>query len=190
VQGATQSLTSVPKPLKFLSPLYDKLKDILEKASESEWKASVADLVSVVGMVAGEDDSNDALKYCIMGTRKDLVQWGHEYLRCLSGQIGAEYLKRVEKSQDFSDLITLVDQVIPEFINHNEEPEAVDLLLEVERLPQLLEFVNERNFSRVCLYLLSCSSYAADPDEMKNTFETTYRIYMKFERYPEALRVA
>jgi len=74
----------------------------------------------------------------------------------------------------------LVDQVIPEFINHNDEPEAVDLLLEVERLPQLLDFVNERNYSRVCLYLLSCSPYAADPEEMKNTLKTTYDIYMKF----------
>jgi len=55
----------------------------------------------VVGMVAGADDSNDALKYCIMGTRNNLVSWGHEYLRCLAGQIGAEYLVRVEKSQDF-----------------------------------------------------------------------------------------
>jgi hypothetical protein len=27
---------------------------------------------------------------------------------------------------------------VPEFINHNEEPEAVDLLLEVERLSNLV----------------------------------------------------
>lgn len=43
-------------------------------------------------MVASEEeDSNDALKYCLTGTRTDLVTWGHEYLRALAGQIGAEY---------------------------------------------------------------------------------------------------
>jgi hypothetical protein len=41
-------------------------------------------------------------------------------------------LKRVEDSKPFDDLMKLVDVIIPEFINHNEEPEAVDLLMEVE----------------------------------------------------------
>jgi len=64
------------------------------------------------------------------------------------------------------DINVLVDQIIPEFINHNEEPEAVDLLLEVERLSALIEFTNPNNFERVCNYLLSCSDYAADTEEM------------------------
>lgn len=84
----------------------------------------------------------------------------------------------------------LVDQIIPEFINHNEEPEAVDLLLEVERLESLSKFTNENNFERVCLYLLTCSSYAADTEEMTQTFKTAYNVYKQFKRYPDALRVA
>lgn len=88
------------------------------------------------------------------------------------------------------DINVLVDQIIPEFINHNEEPEAVDLLLEVERLSALIEFTNPNNFERVCNYLLSCSDYAADTEEMQQTFRTAFDIFVKFKRYPEAMRVA
>ena len=84
----------------------------------------------------------------------------------------------------------MVDQIIPEFINHNEEPEAVDLLLEVERLSDLTKFTSNTNFDRVCIYLLSCAPYAADPEEMVQTFRTVIEIYRKHKRFPEALRVA
>jgi 26S proteasome regulatory subunit N1 len=40
------------------------------------------------------------------------------------------------------------------------------------------------------LYLLSCASYAADPEEMITAFKTAYTIYMKQRKYPQALRVA
>ena len=40
----------------------------------------------------------------------------------------------------------MVDQIIPEFINHNEEGEAVDLLMETERLSKLAEFCNKNNY--------------------------------------------
>ena len=42
-------------------------------------------------MVASENEAPDALKYCLLGTRRNLKQWGHEYLRCLAGQIATQY---------------------------------------------------------------------------------------------------
>jgi 26S proteasome regulatory subunit N1 len=80
--------------------------------------------------------------------------------------------------------------IIPYFMKHHEEPEAVDLLMEVERLDKLIDESNEHNYERVCLYLLSCASYAADPDEMMKAFKTAYAIYLKEKKYPHALRVA
>jgi 26S proteasome regulatory subunit N1 len=68
----------------------------------------------------------------------------------------------------------LVRIIIPHFMKNHEEPEAVDLLMEVEKLDRLIEFTNESNFERVCLYLLSCASYAADPEEMNIAFKTAY----------------
>ena len=130
-----------------------------------------ADIVSLVAMVSSEqEDSNESLLYCLKGSRKNLVTWGHEYLRSLAGQIGKEYEARLEKGESVDEINQLVDQIIPEFIDHNEEPEAVDLLLEVERLESLNNFTTENNFERVCVYLQTCASYSADTDEMRDSF--------------------
>lgn len=84
----------------------------------------------------------------------------------------------------------IVNVIVPYNMNHNAEPEAVDLLMEVEKLDQLVQFTNENNYERVGLYLLSCSNYAADTDEMMKAFRTAFEIYMKHNQYPLALRVA
>ena len=144
----------------------------------------------MVAMVASEEKSNDSLKYCLSGTRRNLIEWGHEYLHSLSGEIGQEYNKRIESNADTGDLMDLVDVIIPFYMKNHEEPEAVDLLMEVESLEKLLNFVSDTNFERVSLYLLSCASYAADPEEMMKAFKTAYDIYMKQKKYPQALRVA
>ena len=108
-------------------------------------------------MVAAEEDSSDMLDYCLKGSLTDLQSWGHEYLRSLAGQIGKHYNLRVEKDESADDLMKLVDIIVPQFINHNEEPEAVDLMMETEALSKLCGFCNERNYDRVCRYLCSCS---------------------------------
>jgi len=60
-------------------------------------------------VAASEDEPNDALKYCLTGTRSNLVSWGHEYLRCLSGQIGKSYQTKIENNESTDDLLSLVD---------------------------------------------------------------------------------
>lgn len=141
-------------------------------------------------MVAAEDDSLDMLKYCLSGSVKDIVTWGHEYLRALSGQIGKEFDLRIEKNEEVDDLMKIVDIIVPQFINHNEEPEAVDLMMETESLDKLNGFCNARNFDRVCRYLCTCSQYAADTEEMIQSYTTAYNIYKTQKQYPDALRVA
>ena len=84
----------------------------------------------------------------------------------------------------------MVDIIIPHFIDSNEEPEAVDLLMETENLGKLIGFTNERNYDRVCRYLCACSQYAADTDEMHQSFKTAYEIFKAQGQYCEALRVA
>jgi 26S proteasome regulatory subunit N1 len=57
VAGATSSMSSVPKPLKFMTPLYEKLTETYNKyTSEDRFKKSLANLCSVIGMVAAKDD--------------------------------------------------------------------------------------------------------------------------------------
>lgn len=178
VAGATSSMSSVPKPLKFMTPLYEKLAEIYEKyTTEDRFKRQLANLCSVIGMVAAKDDANDMLEYCLKGELSELHQWGHEYLRSLAGQIGIEYEKRVENGSTYDDIYKIVDIIIPHFIDHNEEPEAVDLMMETESLDKLINFTNERNYDRVCRYLCACSQYAADTEEMSNSYKTAFNIY-------------
>jgi 26S proteasome regulatory subunit N1 len=50
-------------------------------------------------------------------------------------------------------------------MRHNAEPEAVDLLLEVERLDLLPPLVDAKSCARTCLYLASCAPYLGEPDD-------------------------
>lgn len=53
------------------------------------------------------------------------------------------------------------------FVPMTTEPEAVDLLLEVDQLDQLEQYVDDKNYGRTCLYLVSCCTYLPEPDDMQ-----------------------
>lgn len=86
-------------------------------------------------------ESNEALAFALQGTKTGINSWGHEYLRTLSGEISSEYQKRETNGgdTDLKDLAFLIDAIVPYNMTHNSEPEAVDLLLEIHRLPMLVE---------------------------------------------------
>ena len=63
-------------------------------------------------------------------------------------------------------------------------------MMETESLSKLAAYCNERNYDRVCRYLCSCSQYAADTEEMIQSYTTAYEIYKAQQQYPDALRVA
>lgn len=198
IRSSTSSMTSVPKPLKFLRPHYDTLKAVYESwSSEVELKPKLADVVSVLAMTMAPQGSRESLKYKLQGTMVDIASWGHEYVRSLSGEISEEYNKRSleelgEDDIDADDLMKLVDDIIPFQMTHNAEAEAVDLLMEVQQLSKLLEgtVVDKKSYERVCLYLLRCANFVADPDDLANLFHTAYMIYKKHEKFTDALRVA
>ena len=62
--------------------------------------------------------------------------------------------------------------------------------METERLEKLINFTNGRNYDRVCQYLCSCSQYAADTEEMSNSYRTVFNIYKSQKQYCDAMRVA
>merc|ERR1711981_657166 len=92
-------------------------------------------------------------------------------------------------SEKKSQLIDLVKQIIPSQMKHHAESEACDLLMEVERLDLLEEYVDKNSFGRVCLYLTSCIPYVPDP-ENTNLLKTALSIFRKFEQFPHAIRLA
>lgn len=50
-------------------------------------------------------------------------------------------------------LLNMVHEIIPYLMQHNAEAEACDLLMEIEKLDILEQFVDRSAFPRVCLYL-------------------------------------
>jgi hypothetical protein len=62
----------------------------------------------------------------------------------------------------------MVKTIVPFHVSHNAEAEAIDLLIEVQRLKFLLELdtIDGTNYERICLYLIRAADYVADPDDL------------------------
>mmetsp|Transcript_17190 Transcript_17190/g.44108 ORF Transcript_17190/g.44108 Transcript_17190/m.44108 type:complete len:912 (-) Transcript_17190:167-2902(-) len=196
IRSATTSMTSVPKPLKFLRRHYDGLKATHEKlaAASSPVAGPLADVLSVLGMTAGPEGGRDTLRFRLRGSGAPVGDWGHEYVRHITGEISAEYKERSEKEEtgkapEVGDLLELVAQIIPYHMSHNAEPEAVDLLVEVERLDLLAAHTDEKNYARTCLYLVSCCNYLPEPDNV-TVLRTALEVYGKQGKVVDAMRVA
>lgn len=192
ITTSTSSMTSIPKPLKFLRLHYDTLKEFYLKNYDNttnEFRYNLSDLLAVLVMVVS--NTEDTLLYWVLkGNRKNLCDWGLEFIRTLSGNIGEEFNKRIDQELPYEELYEFVAIIIPYLINMHSESEAVDLLLEVEKLETIMDFVNQNNYKRICLYLMTSSNYAADSDEMKCILEIAFNIYVKFKESTNALRVA
>ena len=50
-------------------------------------------------------------------------------------------------------LLKMSKEIVPYHMDHNAEAEACDLLMEIERLDLLENYVDESAYNRVCLYL-------------------------------------
>jgi len=237
LRSATSSMTSVPKPLKFLRPFFDSLKDLhssFKSGSDDDdnsmidddvlfFRARLADVLAVLAMTMGKQDERESLNFKLLGmkdykslekhgheggkkmTKIDNVGiWGHEFARSIAGEIGQEYNFRVteenadpDSDEPFEDLLSLVDVIVPFHVTHNAEAEAIDLLIEVQRLKKLLDFasthetkvVDENNYGRICLYLIKTADYMSDPDDLLEVLETALELFRAQGQYYDALRV-
>merc|ERR1719495_1450969 len=79
--------------------------------------------------------------------------------------------------------------IVPSQMKHHAEAEACDLLMEVEQLDDLQQYVDDSAYNRVCLYLVSCVPYVPEP-ENTNLLKTALGIFRKFNQWPQAMRLA
>lgn len=192
IRASTTSMTSVPKPLKFMRPHYDTMKEIHKKMQTSRQDKSVlkmcAEIISVLAMTMGT--GKDCLVYrllCDEKVKSSIGDWGHEYVRHLSGEIASNW---PEASDTFrATLIELIQQIVPYNMAHNAEAEACDLLMEVEKLELLEQYVDESAYPRVCLYLQSCVPYVPDPENV-SLLKCALSLSRKFKQYTQAMRLA
>lgn len=215
LRSATSSMTSVPKPLKFLRPHYNDLKELYKKISSEEkspadiidLRARLADVLAVLAMTLGKQEDRESLKFKLAAIKdhnqiskdkdpkkivEELGSWGHELVRSLAGEIGEEYAARVlegadpEDDEKFADILHIVDVIVRFHVTHNAEAEAVDLLIEVQRLKNLLQLdsITENNYERICLYLVKTADFMSDPDDL--TVSQSHEYLLPF-RSPDAV---
>ncbi|KAJ8975359.1 hypothetical protein NQ317_000288, partial [Molorchus minor] len=189
---STTSMTSVPKPLKYLAPFYDILKQTHKKMSEDATKKSLADVISILAMgTAGGEEAKincDCLKYCLQGTMKNIGDWGHEYIRQLEKEIAQLWpYDSCEISKKM--LIPLVNDIIYFNCHHHAEIQACDLLMEIDMLHMLPEYMAKNTYQRMCMYLSSCSKYV-DEMERSKIMKLTCEQYLKFHEYSRSLITA
>ncbi|RDY11271.1 26S proteasome non-ATPase regulatory subunit 2-like A, partial [Mucuna pruriens] len=209
IRSAANSITSVSKPLKFLRPHYGTLEAYFTTMRESESKRYMADILSVLAFTMPVVGRRESLKYRLLGSEGDIISWGHEYVRNLSREIALECDERREvgllaklnvplksaftrafwenRKAQIGDLMELVKQIVPFYMKHNAEPEAVDLLTEVDELYYLNAHLDKTNFKRTCLYLTSLARYLPERDDILNQ---VCWIYLQHEAYPSALQIA
>lgn len=170
--------------------------------------------------------------------------FGHTLIYCstflsvsrhLAGEVAKEWQEVEENDKTQQEmLLKLVKEIVPYNMAHNAEHEACDLLMEIERLDMLEDYIDENAYGKVCLYLTryvgvfdllrkqtplcsmlytscshvdtltrlwivsphnllplstSCVSYVPEP-ENSALLRCALNIFRKFNRYPEALRLA
>ena len=71
----------------------------------------------------------------------------------MAEEIRGEYSERTDKGESVEDMVALAREILPYNMQHNAETEACDLLMEIERLDLLDQYVDKNSFQRVCLYL-------------------------------------
>ncbi|KAF7722257.1 proteasome regulatory particle base subunit [Apophysomyces ossiformis] len=187
IRTSTSSMTAVPKPLKFLSPHYSLLRDLHASWPESANKKLFADILSVLSMSYAEEGQRECLRYRLIGSTEEKIgSWGHEYVRHLSGEIMQEYEVRSENETATDELLELALEIVPFFLHHNAEADAVDLLLELEAIKELPNYVDKNTYERVCLYMMGCVNLLAPPDDLY-FMRTVRTIYRQQEKYCKAL---
>jgi len=153
------------------------------------FKDSLADILSVLGMTQGDEEKLETLKYRLLAPSEDLGSWGHEYVRHLALEIGQDYQRKLGEDEDPQGLIDLARTLVPYFLTHNAEADAVDILSELERIEELPQWLDENTYARVCLYMVSMVNLLTYPEDQQ-FLRTAHDIYTSYNKLPQAMVLA
>ena len=140
-------------------------------------------------MTQGDEEKLETLKYRLLAPSEDLGAWGHEYVRHLALEIGQDYQKRMTDDEDPQELIDLARSLVPYFLSHNAEADAVDILSELERIQEIPNYLDENTYPRVCLYMVSMVNLLTYPEDQE-FLKTAHNIYKKYNKLPQAMVLA
>ena len=140
-------------------------------------------------MTQGDEEKLETLKYRLLAPSNDLGSWGHEYIRHLALEIGQDYDRKLSKDEDTQELVDLARTLVPYFLSHNAEADAVDLLSELELIQEIPQYLDENNFARVCLYMVSMVNLLIYPEDQQ-FLQTAHDIYLNYGKYHQAMILA
>ena len=156
---------------------------------EGTIKKNLSDVVSVLSMGAIETEVKkgyDCLKYCLQGTMQNIGDWGHEYIRQLETEIVKQW---VMCDNNFKTLHPLVKEIMTFNCSHHDEIQGCDLLMEINQMYMLFDYVTKDNYKPICLYLAACAKYV-DELESKKILKLISQFYMMFGEYCRSIIVA
>lgn len=184
--------TTLPKQLKFLQPDFPKLVEFYGQVADLTVKKPLADLLSLVSPTLAENYSRDSLRYYREGTGNiDFAILGDEYLLNLAGDLSGEYEAMMgENEADLTPLFNIASHILPRLFKNGHEINAVDLLLEIERLDLLPPYLDSQNYPRIFNYLVASVEYTADHHDFEGITTCLYDMAITFQDYTNALRVA
>lgn len=118
---------------------------------------------------------------------KNIGDWGHEYIRQLEKEIVQQWSFNCDTS--IKMLMPLINDIINFNCNHHAEIQACDLLMEIDLLQILPQYMAKSTYQRMCMYLSSCSKYV---DEMERTkiMKLTCEQYLIYQEYSKSLITA
>lgn len=91
IRTSTTSMTSVPKPLKYLRSSYASLMSAYKGLEREDVKVRFAEIMSVLALAGAIPGSRDCLDFCVKGAVSNPGEWGHEYVRQLETEIVDEW---------------------------------------------------------------------------------------------------
>lgn len=186
--SSSMSVASVPKPLKYVRSMYPDLELALKQASDTALIMRLHDVLSFIAMTLKFSVPRVSLEHKLKGTTNDLALWGHEYLRFLAGHVAEEWKERVSKNESTEYLNTFVDQIVQFMVQHQDDPSAIDLLVEIDDVGRIVSLVEESNYRRVGKYLEAIRKHLTRPSDMK-AVQTAFDIYVKMKNYSAAASV-
>ncbi len=140
-------------------------------------------------MTLGDETKLATLNYRLLSPSEDLGSWGHEYVRHLALEIGLDFQTVMTDDGDPTRLVELARTLIPYFLSHNAEADAVDLLSELERIHEIEQYVDENTYQRVCLYMVSMVNLLTYPDDQQFLL-CAHDIYKRYDKLPQAIVLA
>lgn len=105
-------------------------------------------------------------------------------------QLESEIVQEVYKTPNIEPkLEKLICDIVKFDCKFHAEIQACDLLMEIDKLEILPQYIDKSTYSRICLYLQCCAKYVDDL-EAEKIAKLVAGQYIRFEEYSKALILA